>query len=272
MPSSLRRTVTRTEAEHAVETVFNAMKDSLGRGQRIELRRFGVFNVKPRKTGIGRNPRTGEEVNIPPGKAVASNRARNCNPSDQRLGAQFAAFSRLKSLRKKSHRLGLARASFILMTGMNGENGQDNLPVDLFRVELVPPPYPPAWAQPPIESRSWRSLVLAVALFAATAITTLAAGVQFAAAYAAGRGPALDEFYTGYFRPFSEPRLFLAGIPFAVHAARHSAGARTRPLLCLPPLSHSRDVSVLCARADADRHPGRIHSHPLAHYQSPSSV
>ena len=54
-----------------------------------------------------------------------------------------------------------------------------------------------------------------MALFAATAVTTLAAGVQFAAAYAAGRGPALDEFYTGYFRPFSEPRLFLAGIPFA---------------------------------------------------------
>ena len=37
---------------------------------RIELRRFGVFNVKPRKTGIGRNPRTGQQVNIPPGKAV----------------------------------------------------------------------------------------------------------------------------------------------------------------------------------------------------------
>ena len=31
---------------------------------------FGVFTVKPRKTGIGRNPRTGQEVNIPPGKAV----------------------------------------------------------------------------------------------------------------------------------------------------------------------------------------------------------
>ena len=37
---------------------------------RIELRGFGVFNIKPRKTGIGRNPRTGEEVRIPPGKAV----------------------------------------------------------------------------------------------------------------------------------------------------------------------------------------------------------
>ena len=62
--------VTRTKAEYAVETVFEALKNALGRGQRIELRRFGVFTVKPRKTGIGRNPRTGQEVNIPPGKAV----------------------------------------------------------------------------------------------------------------------------------------------------------------------------------------------------------
>jgi DNA-binding protein HU-beta len=65
-----RTNVTRTKAEHAVETVFQALKDAMGRGQRIELRRFGVFTVKPRKTGIGRNPRTGKEVNIPPGKAV----------------------------------------------------------------------------------------------------------------------------------------------------------------------------------------------------------
>ena len=62
--------VTRTKAEQAVETVFQAMKTALGKGERIELRRFGVFNVRPRKTGIGRNPRTGAEVSIPPGKAV----------------------------------------------------------------------------------------------------------------------------------------------------------------------------------------------------------
>jgi DNA-binding protein HU-beta len=62
--------VSRTKAELAVETVFEAMKNALGRGERIELRRFGVFSVKPRKTGIGRNPKTGEEVSIPPGKAV----------------------------------------------------------------------------------------------------------------------------------------------------------------------------------------------------------
>ena len=65
-----RTGITKTKAELAVETIFEAMKKALERGDRIELRGFGVFNVKPRKTGIGRNPRTGEEVSIPPGKAV----------------------------------------------------------------------------------------------------------------------------------------------------------------------------------------------------------
>jgi DNA-binding protein HU-beta len=65
-----RTGTSRAKAEQAVETIFESMKKALAAGQRIELRRFGVFSVKPRKTGIGRNPRTGEEVNIPPGKAV----------------------------------------------------------------------------------------------------------------------------------------------------------------------------------------------------------
>ncbi len=62
--------ITKTKAEMAVETVFETMKKALGQGERIELRGFGIFNVRPRKTGIGRNPRTGAEVAIPPGKAV----------------------------------------------------------------------------------------------------------------------------------------------------------------------------------------------------------
>jgi DNA-binding protein HU-beta len=62
--------ISRSKAEAAVEKVFEAMKRALAQGQRIELRRFGVFNVKRRKTGVGRNPRTGQQVSIPPGKAV----------------------------------------------------------------------------------------------------------------------------------------------------------------------------------------------------------
>ncbi|HZU11023.1 MAG TPA: HU family DNA-binding protein [Pseudacidobacterium sp.] len=60
----------RNKAEAAVDKVFDSLKKALTAGDRIELRGFGVFTVRPRKTGIGRNPRTGAEVTITPGKAV----------------------------------------------------------------------------------------------------------------------------------------------------------------------------------------------------------
>jgi membrane-associated protease RseP (regulator of RpoE activity) len=72
--------------------------------------------------------------------------------------------------------------------------------------------YPAPWPPPKL---SLRSLIIAIALLLATTITTLAAGAQFAAAYALGRQPALDDFAVSYFQPFVEPRLFLLGIPFA---------------------------------------------------------
>lgn len=62
--------ITKVKAVEAVEAVFEAMKSAMQRGERIELRGFGVFQVKPRKKGIGRNPRTGREVKIPPGKTI----------------------------------------------------------------------------------------------------------------------------------------------------------------------------------------------------------
>jgi len=80
-----RTGITKTKAEMAVETVFESMKRSLAKGDRIELRGFGVFNVRPRKTGIGRNPRTGAEVSIPPGKAVRFKPARSCSRSSNAI-------------------------------------------------------------------------------------------------------------------------------------------------------------------------------------------
>src|SRR4029078_5939320 len=62
--------ITKVKAEVAVDAVFDAMRTSMQRGERIELRGFGVFQVKPRKRGIGRNPRTGKEVRIPPGRTI----------------------------------------------------------------------------------------------------------------------------------------------------------------------------------------------------------
>ncbi len=62
--------ITKAKAEAAVDAVFDAMRMSMHRGERIELRGFGVFLVKPRRRGVGRNPRTGQEVSIPPGRTI----------------------------------------------------------------------------------------------------------------------------------------------------------------------------------------------------------
>src|SRR5206468_10111880 len=62
--------IPKLKAEQAVDALFHSMKEALARGERIELRGFGVFIVKPRKRGVGRNPRTGQEVAIPSGKTI----------------------------------------------------------------------------------------------------------------------------------------------------------------------------------------------------------
>jgi len=56
--------------QEAIDQIFDEMKEALIRGEKIELRGFGIFEVKPRKTGVGRNPKTGETVQIEPGKKV----------------------------------------------------------------------------------------------------------------------------------------------------------------------------------------------------------
>lgn len=62
--------VPRVTAAAAVDAILDGMKNALSEGKRIELRGFGVFQVRARKKGMGRNPRTGVEVPISPGKTV----------------------------------------------------------------------------------------------------------------------------------------------------------------------------------------------------------
>ena len=57
-------------ARDAVEALFESLASALVRGDRVVLRRFGVFHARPRKTGKARNPRTNEPVGIPRGRVV----------------------------------------------------------------------------------------------------------------------------------------------------------------------------------------------------------
>jgi nucleoid DNA-binding protein len=51
--------------KNILEGFFDAIGDSLSAGSKIEIRGFGSFKVKERKARVARNPRTGEEVQIP---------------------------------------------------------------------------------------------------------------------------------------------------------------------------------------------------------------
>ena len=53
------------DVERIVATVFNEITEALARGDRVELRGFGAFSVKTRDARTGRNPRTGEAVEVP---------------------------------------------------------------------------------------------------------------------------------------------------------------------------------------------------------------
>jgi nucleoid DNA-binding protein len=59
-----------TDVKQVVQKTFDYMVEALVRGEKIELRNFGVFKVKERKSRTGRNPRTGQVVPVPPRKVV----------------------------------------------------------------------------------------------------------------------------------------------------------------------------------------------------------
>ncbi len=52
------------DVERIVATIFDEISSALAEGDRVELRGFGAFSVKERDARIGRNPRTGEAVNV----------------------------------------------------------------------------------------------------------------------------------------------------------------------------------------------------------------
>lgn len=52
------------DVERIVSTVFDEIISAMARGERVELRGFGAFSVKQRQARQGRNPRTGESVQV----------------------------------------------------------------------------------------------------------------------------------------------------------------------------------------------------------------
>jgi len=62
--------ITQTEVKNIIQMTFDAILAALVRGEKVELRNFGVFIVKERSERRARNPRTGEEVIVPKKRVV----------------------------------------------------------------------------------------------------------------------------------------------------------------------------------------------------------
>ena len=61
---------TKRQGETILNTLFDTMTESLVQGDGIELRGFGSFRIRERDARTGRNPRTGERVDVQPKKVV----------------------------------------------------------------------------------------------------------------------------------------------------------------------------------------------------------
>ena len=57
--------LTKKQTEVVVNTLFQSITDSLGEGDKVELRGFGSFRVRHRDARVGRNPKSGEKVEVP---------------------------------------------------------------------------------------------------------------------------------------------------------------------------------------------------------------
>ena len=55
----------RKESETIVETIFDSIIEAIQKGEKIEIRGFGSFRTRQRRGRVGRNPKTGEKVEVP---------------------------------------------------------------------------------------------------------------------------------------------------------------------------------------------------------------
>jgi len=72
-----KNTNTKKEAQTAVESLLDAIKGSLKKKEPVIISGFGTFKVKETKARMGRNPKTGESIQIPAKKKIALERPKN---------------------------------------------------------------------------------------------------------------------------------------------------------------------------------------------------
>ena len=93
------------DIENIVNAILDEIGDAMARGDRVELRGFGAFSVKNRPPRIGRNPRTGEKVEV-----------------DEKYVPQFKAGKEIRE-RLNNSRMRRARASTVPVSDATGKSG-----------------------------------------------------------------------------------------------------------------------------------------------------
>lgn len=87
----------RTDVQAAVESFISVLMDELGKGERIEIRDFGVFDVRTRKARMAQNPRTLQRISVPAKSTVRFKAGRQLRV---RLGEEEPVRSSKRSTKK----------------------------------------------------------------------------------------------------------------------------------------------------------------------------
>lgn len=89
--------LTQLKTKEIVQLTFDAIVDTLLADKRIELRNFGVFEVKLRKARKARNPRTGAKVDVPPKSVVTFKPGKEMEDRVRKLAEKAAADAHAKN-------------------------------------------------------------------------------------------------------------------------------------------------------------------------------
>jgi len=62
--------LSKAEAREITDTIFEVIKDALSQGEKVQIVGFGAFSLRRKKERMGRDPKTGKEIRIPPRRVL----------------------------------------------------------------------------------------------------------------------------------------------------------------------------------------------------------
>jgi integration host factor subunit beta len=120
---------TQLKTKEIVQLTFDAIVDTLISARRIELRNFGVFEVKLRKARKARNPRTNDHVDVPPKYVVTFKPGKEMEEKVGKLKPTQEELAALEARGKKDKGKGKGKGKHAEAAGdSNGVAGSDGQP------------------------------------------------------------------------------------------------------------------------------------------------